>query len=55
MERPASFSLCALHYLPCTGPAPGITTTGTQAVVQWTTANPTAQFIIEYGPSGFSP
>lgn len=41
-----------------TCPAPtdlGIVTTGSQAVVQWTTANPTAQFVIEYGPVGFTP
>lgn len=33
----------------------GIVTTGTQAVVQWTTANPAAQFVIEHGPAGFTP
>ncbi|MBK6882904.1 MAG: hypothetical protein IPH05_08160 [Flavobacteriales bacterium] len=50
-----SFSL-GVHCTTCPAPTDlDITTTGTQAVVQWTTANPTAQFIIEYGPSGFTP
>ena len=50
-----AFSL-GVHCTTCPAPTNlSITTTGTQAVVQWNTANPTAQFVIEYGPVGFTP
>jgi len=49
------FSL-GVHCTTCPAPTNlGIVTTGTQAVVQWTTSNPGAQFVIEYGPAGFTP
>lgn len=50
-----AFSL-GVHCTTCPPPTdPGLVTTGTQAVVQWTTSNPGAQFVIEHGPAGFAP